>query len=172
MDRLILMDKREITFEITSPKDTKTNYNPFNQIYALLSKNISIQKRQIATNLVQILTPVIGLLMLKLVHFLAMSHLDKFVQLYEIGIPFFLNIPYGMLADQQLPVRISDCDQFYAVGFTPNATKNTIEYLGYDSNTLQPISDNGMLTSGDNILRYQCKSNHKTVPYFNLYVSS
>ena len=174
MESLNIMEgSRDLMVNLPAEQQSKTTHTPCNQLKALLSKNISIQKRQIGTNIIQILTPIIGLLMIKLVNFLAIHNLDRFIQLYEISVPFFLNLPYGMLANKELPIRISDCNQWYAIGYYPNATEATKKFIG--SNTGEPFENqvsNGLLATPANVLSSKCPSVNKNVPYFQIFVIS
>ena len=96
------------------------------QIRGLFRKNATLQKRQVGTNICQILTPVIGLFVVHALRQLGESSLDMVTgrSLY-IPIPYIFNIPYKPFSALTQQFSISDCDQWYLYDFDEKATNET-----------------------------------------------
>ena len=140
-----------------------------NQLKALVVKNAHLQSRQICTNIIQILTPIIGLAIIKLIKYLINQNIGRIVPVYDISIPFFANFPYDQLAHKTSVIKLMSCNQFYYYGFAPNATQETRDYIGYNNGTPgDNPNSTGMLTANKNILEGKCNDTNSSIPYFLL----
>ena len=81
------------------------------QMRALCRKNATMQKRQVGTNICQIITPIMGLFVVHVLRQLGESNLNMVTNkaLY-IPIPYLLNIPYKPFAALGQFFNISDCN--------------------------------------------------------------
>jgi hypothetical protein len=123
------------------------------QIRAILYKSISFQKRQIATNIFQILSPLICLFLIWLAQYEMKTLFKDDYSFNKIhGIPFFLNLPTSFFSQSAAyPISSSDCLKWF---------------IYQDSRS--PSSDN--LDIND-LMRPQffeyCRRVEKLVPVFN-----
>lgn len=135
---------------------------------ALFRKNLTLQKRQMGTNICQVLTPIIGLMVVHALRTLGESSMDMFTNrsLY-IPIPYLLNIPYKPFQALSSYFNISDCRQWYLYDFASDSTPETRDFWGENKGMplLKPESQ-GLINGKRNVMGYPCKEANRTVPYF------
>lgn len=133
---------------------------------ALFRKNLTLQKRQVGTNICQILTPIIGLFVVHALRQLGESSIDMFTDrsLY-IPIPYIFNIPYKPFQALSNHFNISDCLQWYLYDFASNATTQTRDFFGTNPGTpMQKPQSHGLI---QDVLTYPCREHNRSVPYFD-----
>ncbi|KAL4456247.1 hypothetical protein ABPG74_014208 [Tetrahymena malaccensis] len=139
------------------------------QFRALFYKSISLQSKQIGTNLCQIFTPLICLIFVFLIKKLAEN---QFGTTFSLDYPFIFNLP-GIY--QIYPfIDNSTCLEWYAYDFEKNATDSTREFVGYNNGVDNELP-NGLLK---NIFqnknkcqfepKYKEKSVSRNVPFFKM----
>lgn len=98
---------------------------------ALFRKNLTLQGRQVGTNICQILTPIIGLFVVHMLRIQGESSLDMITDraLY-IPIPYIFNIPYKPFQTLASYFNITDCLSWYLTDFSPSATPESRNFFG------------------------------------------
>jgi ABC-type multidrug transport system ATPase subunit len=138
------------------------------QLRALFRKNATLQMRQKATNICQILTPILCLLLIWLIKGLAEDQLedneDEPVEL--AAVPRFLNspiLPSYVLYNLINSDSVNTCEEWYYMDLKPN-TSEIREFVGeLDLDYSDLEGGAGML---GRVPSYPCRSNMKRVPYF------
>ena len=151
------------------PEVKMSEYGSMHQIRGLFYKNLKLQMRQIASNIIQLLTPIIGLLIIKLLESLARSQIEKLSASYSLEVPIIMNLPYSAFTGTGAFLNITSCDQWYLIGFDPKASQSTKDYIGKSEGIpLDMPNSYGMFTSGKNIIQGKCPNVSRQVPYFNV----
>ena len=103
----------------------------FSQIRAIFLKNLSFQSRQTATNIFQILVPLICLALIWISKYEVSLNLENDIILGNIGsIPFFMNLPSILDRESSInPISVSDCHKWFLVNEMGNKNSATINYL-------------------------------------------
>jgi hypothetical protein len=123
------------------------------------------------TNLMQLLVPLFGLLVL---YFLREALLDQsaaFInEVISLPIPFFYNIPLKPFRSFSSLTffNVSECDEWYLYKFNESST-DASDRAYFGANDGVPMYDpesEGMLTAGINVLGIPCGEVNRTVPYF------
>ena len=100
----------------------KTKY----QIKALFIKNFIIQKRQKFTNIIQILVPIFGLILLVFLREAVIQNTEVFLNDENISlpIPFFYNMPLKPFRsfDAFTFFNVTECEEWYLFQFNENTT--------------------------------------------------
>ena len=135
---------------------------------ALFRKSVSLQMRQIGTNIWQLLTPIISLLLIILLRGIAESNISKYIDapIYS-GLPYMFNIPLTSVGQLGVLFNMTNWEQWYMYGFEDSASKETIDFWGYNKGEpiYQPESA-GMLNGKTGVLQTACPSAGKASPYF------
>lgn len=143
----------------------KTQY----QIRALFIKNYKLQARQVLTNVLQIATPIMGLMVLMFIREAVVESTSLFAnQEINVPIPFYYNLPLKALSGLGVLFNVTDCDEWYMYSFNnETTTQEDIDYVGFNEgqSMFKPLSS-GMLQGGKNILDYPCYKAKRAVPYF------
>ena len=129
---------------------------------------MSLQLRQVGTNICQCLTPIIGLLLIVLLQKIASSNISKYLEkpIYS-GLPFMFNLPYQQIGGTGLLFNISTCEQWYLYQFDEEAKEGSVENFGYNKGEpiYRPKSD-GMINGQTGVLQSACPDIGRTTPYF------
>jgi hypothetical protein len=81
---------------------------------AIFRKNLTLQSRQMCTNIAQIIVPILGLLLVCFVREVVLSNADVIAnQKISIPIPFFYNLPLKPLAIFGAYFNATECDEWY-----------------------------------------------------------
>lgn len=138
-----------------SDKSSYFNNKVSFQRRALFRKSVSLQMRQIGTNVCQLLTPIISLVMIILLKSIAESNISKYIDapIYS-GLPYLFNVPLSSVGQLGLLFNITSCDMWYMYGFENGTTQDTKDFFGF--NTGEPIytpESSGMLDGNTNVLQ-------------------
>jgi hypothetical protein len=103
-------DNSESGSNLSTISDSSTYFN--NKVSfqrrALFRKSISLQKRQVGTNVCQLLTPIISLVLIILLKKIAESNISKYIdQPIYSGLPYVFNIPLFSLGQLGVLFNIS-----------------------------------------------------------------
>ncbi|CAI2381584.1 unnamed protein product [Moneuplotes crassus] len=143
---------------------TKVSY----QRRALFRKSVSLQFRQMGTNLCQLVTPIVSLLLIILLKNIADDNISEYVSapIYD-DIPYVLNFPIAPIGEMGLGLTLTSCEQWYMYGFDDDIDQESRDFFGHNEGLpiYSPISD-GMLDGGKNILQTACPSSERATPYF------
>ena len=135
---------------------------------ALFRKSVSLQMRQIGTNICQLLTPIISLLLIILLKGIAQSNISKYIDapIYS-GLPYIFNIPLYSIGQLGVLFNLTSCDQWYLYDFEDDASELTKEFWGHNEGTpiFTPNSE-GLLDGATNVLQTACPTVERAVPYF------
>jgi hypothetical protein len=152
-----------------SDNTDETNSKISYQRRALFRKSVSLQMRQIGTNVCQLLTPIISLVMIILLKGIAESNISKYIDtpIYS-GLPYIFNIPLSSIGQLGVLFNITSCDMWYMYGYEKDTPQETKDYFGFNhgSPIYTPESD-GMLDGDTNILQSACPAVDKASPYFD-----
>lgn len=145
----------------------KTRY----QVWALLQKNLILQSRQRVTNIIQVLTPVLGLAVIVFLREALISQTAVFLnESISLPIPFFYNIPlkpfrsFGAFTF----FNVTECNEWYLYQFNQSTTTEADRsYFGSnDGLPMRNPESYGMLKGGLNVLEMPCGEVNRSVPFF------
>lgn len=143
-------------------KDKRKSY----QIRALLRKSITLQLRQKGTNICQILTPILCLLLVYLMKEIAGSQLDKNqdIPVDLETIPRILNPPLvpNYVLYNLVGMDVTSCEQWYMYNID-SSDPSVAEFVGNLTGDDDSYSQSGLLGE---IPNYICNTNGKKNPYF------
>lgn len=122
------------------------------QLKALMIKNLNLLSKQKSTLICQIITPVLCLSLVYLIKFLVETNIDKTTYGMKMNFPFIFNIPvYQRTRQAWLPIRITNCNEWYLYDFDQNITKEDIEFFGSNPGDLSyvELQEAGKVTLAD-----------------------
>lgn len=135
---------------------------------ALFRKNVTLQWRQRWTNIWQLVSPIMGLLIVVIFKEIGIVNLLKFSD-KAIFIPFpqLFGLNMKSLATLGNFLKVSTCNQWYMYEFDKDTTAADREFFGYnEGDPWTHLNSSGMLNGKKNVLSYACNEINKTVPYF------
>ena len=124
------------------------------------------------TNILQVLVPIFGLMVLMFLREAVVESTQLFAnQEVSMPIPFYYNLPLKALSSLGALFNVTDCDEWYMYSFNKEtATQKDVEYFGFNQGQhITSPRSSGMLSSGKNILDYPCLQANRSVPYFKPY---
>ena len=138
---------------------------------ALFRKTFSLQWRQKWTNVCQLTSPIMGMLIVVLFKEIGFKVLQNyadrpvfipFPQLFGLNMKSLASLSNGLL-------QISTCDQWYMYTFADSAKGEDREFFGYNYGAPMQNPNASSMLSGENIMTQTCHEVGKTVPYFKEY---
>ncbi len=125
----------------------------WSQIRAIIYKNIAFQRRQVATNIFQMLSPLICVVLIWLAQYEMRTWFREDYSFNKIhGIPFFLNLPTSFMSQSAAyPISSSDCLKWFLYEDARNASAASLSL----DDLIQPQFSE------------YCRRVDKSVPVFN-----
>ena len=137
---------------------------------ALILKSFTLQVRMLGTNICQMVTPILVLLIVLILKEVSKSNID-FMTEFSLYLPFpyLFHMPYEPMSAMGKVFNITDCEQWYYVEYNENASDVDKEFFGYNDGYPMtfPLSD-GILAR-ENLQQFPCKKVGKSTPYFKPY---
>ena len=136
---------------------------------ALFRKNMTLQWRQRWTNIWQLISPIMGLLIVVVFKELGIVNMLKFSDKA-------IFVPFPQLFGLQMKslsaalgefLEVNTCDQWYMYEFDKSIKPEDVSFFGFnEGEPWYKLNSSGMLDGKQNVLTYTCNEINKTVPYF------
>lgn len=101
------------------------------QFNGLLIKNFNLLTKQTGTMVCQIITPIICLGFVFLIQIIVQANITKTAYGVKFDTPIFFNLPiYSRLAYAKLPIRVTNCDEWYLFDFSEDTPLEDKVFFG------------------------------------------
>lgn len=111
----------------------------------------------LGTNICQMITPILVLLIVLILKEVSKSNIDFMAEfsLY-LPMPYLFHAPYNTLSMFGKVLNLNECEQWYLYDFGVNTTQASKDYWGTNTGfPMQNAESNGIL-SNENIVTYPC----------------
>jgi len=112
----------------------------------------------IGTNLCQVVTPILVLLIVLVLKHVSKSNIEFMAEFsFYLPIPFLFHVPYEPLSNLGKVFNITECEQWYFVDFMESATQADKAFIGYNSGLPMSLPDSEGILKSENIMSFPCK---------------